>query len=51
MGGDGPPPEENADLPDFTPERANLLLQGVYGEYLHHNNGSHLDGGFVDEAI
>ena len=25
-----PPPEENANLPDFTPERAHLLLRGVY---------------------
>ena len=46
-----PPLEENTDLPDFTPERANLLLQGVYGDYLHHNNGLHLDGGVADEAI
>ena len=51
MGGDVPPSEEHVNLLDFTPERANLLLQGVYGDYLHHNNGSHLDGGVADKAI
>ena len=30
IGGDVPPPEENADLPGFQPEREHLLLQGVY---------------------
>ena len=30
VGGDATPPEENADLLGFTPERAHLLLQGVY---------------------
>ena len=50
VGGDATPPEENADLPGFTPERAHLLLQGVYGDFLHHNEGSHLDGGITDDA-
>ena len=49
-GGTPPPPEENADLLGFTPERAHLLLQGVYGDFPHHNNGSHLDEGIVDNA-
>ena len=31
MGGYMPLLEENADLPEFTPERAHLLLQEVYG--------------------
>ena len=51
VGRDVPPLEENADLPDFTPERAHLLLQGVYGDYPHHNNGLHLDGRVADDAI
>ena len=38
------------DLPVFTPEREHLLLQGVYGDFLHHNDGSHLDGGIADNA-
>ena len=49
VGGDATPPEENADLPGFTPEDAHLLLQGVYGDFPHHNDGSHLDGGFADD--
>ena len=49
-GGDAKPPEENADLPGFHSERAHLLLQGVYGDFLHHNDGSHLDGGIADNT-
>ena len=39
-----PPQEDDADLPDFNPECAHLLLQGVYGDFLYHNYGSHLGG-------
>ena len=52
MGGlRAPPREENEDLPDFTPERAHMLFQGVYGYFLHHNNGSHLDRRFVENDL
>ena len=51
MGVGVPSLEENADLPEFTPERAHLLLHGVYGDFPHHNNGSHLEGGVVDDAL
>ena len=51
MGGCVPPTEENADLSYFTPERAHMMLRGVYGYYLHHNDGLHLDGGVADDAI
>ena len=50
MGGDTTPLEENADLPGLIPEHAHLLLQGVYGDFPHHNDGSHLDGGIADDA-
>ena len=50
MGGDATPPEENEDLLGFTPERVHLLLQEVYGDFLHHNDGSHLDGGIAYNA-
>ena len=50
-GGMCPSPEENADLPDFTPERAHLLLKGVYGDFPHNNDGSHLNGGFEDNDL
>ena len=38
VGGDVHPPEENADLPGFPPERAHLSLKGVYGDFLHQND-------------
>ena len=49
--GDVHPSEENVDLPDFTSERAHLVLQGVYGDLPHHNNGLHLVGGGADNTI
>ena len=51
VGKDVPPPEENADLPGFKPERVYLLLWEVYGDFPHHNDGLHLDGGVTDNAI
>ena len=51
MGGDATPLEENTDLPGFTPERVHLLLQGVYGYFPHHNDGSHLDGWIADYTV
>ena len=44
-------PEENADLPYFISGCAHLLLQGVYGDFSHHNNRLHLDGGVTDDTI
>ena len=49
-GGDMLPPEENADLPGFTPESVHLLLQGVYGDFQQYNDGLHLEGGIIDDA-
>ena len=51
QGGRGSSPEENEDLPDFSPERAHLLLQGVYAYFLHHNNRLHLDGRVLYDAV
>ena len=39
------------DLPEFTPEVVHLLLQGVYGYFPHHNDGSHLEGGIADDDL
>ena len=50
VGGDATPPKENTDLPVIAPESAHLSLQGVYGDFPHHNGGSHLDGGIADDA-
>ena len=49
--GDVSPPEENAYLPYFKPERMHLFLQKLYRDFPHHNNGSHLDGEVADHAI
>ena len=50
VGRDATPPEENEDLLGFTPEHAHLVLQGIYGNFPHHNNGFHLDRGIADDA-
>ena len=50
-GGLAPPPKENADLSEFTPERAHILFQEVYGAFPCHNKGSYLDGGVEENAI
>ena len=49
-GGGHVPPEENAYLLGFTLDRVHLLLQEFYGDFPHHNDGSHLDGEVVDNA-
>ena len=52
MGGGGYAPlEENADLPDLTPDHAHLLLREFYKDFPHRNDGSHLNGGVVGDAI
>ena len=50
-GGTPPSTKEGADLQDFTPSREHLLLQEVYGDSPHHNDGTHLTGGVPDDAI
>ena len=52
VGGGGlPPPEANSNIPDFNPERAHLLLLEVYGGFPRHNDGSHLGGVVMDDAL
>ena len=50
VGGTPTPPEENTDLPGFVPESAHLFLQGVYEDFLHHNDRLHLDRRIADDA-
>ena len=45
------PQEEGIYLTYFALERAPLLLREVYGDFPHHNDGSHLDGGVLDDAL
>jgi hypothetical protein len=40
--------EEGADLLDYVPTEAKKLLDGVYGDHVHDNDGLQLDRG-VDE--
>ena len=51
VGGYVPPPEENMDLSDFALDCAHLLLQEVYGDFPHHNDGLHLDWRVVDDGV
>ena len=50
--GGGAPPSttEGADLQGFTPERAHLLLREIYEDFTHHNDGTYLSGGFLDDV-
>ena len=43
-------PEIGADFPDFIPTTADGLLKSVYGDYPHHNPGTHLHGDIDDDA-
>ena len=44
------PQEKGEYLLYFTLEFAQLLLQEIYGDFLHHNDGLHLDGVIADDA-
>jgi hypothetical protein len=37
------------DLPDTVPPECALKLHAVYGDYIHANPGTHLDGGIADD--
>ena len=43
--------QEGGELQGFIPARAHVSLQEVYGEFPHHNDGTHLAGGFMDDAV
>ena len=49
-GGVPPSMEEGEGLQGFTPARAQLSLQEVYGDFLNHNNGTQLAGGVLDDV-
>jgi hypothetical protein len=42
---------ENGDLPDYIPTDADRMLDAVYGDHIHQNNGMHLTGGISDDAL
>jgi hypothetical protein len=52
----GPPPmastmEVGADLPGHKSTPADFLLDSVYGDHVHPNDGRHLDGGYSDDPL
>ena len=38
------------DEPGYTPNPEDLRLREVYGDWVHANPGTHLDGGICDES-
>jgi hypothetical protein len=40
-----------ADLPGYQPTPADLLLDTVYGDHVHDNDGTHLNGGIANDAF
>ena len=49
--GAAPTTKEGANLQGFTPARAHLLLQGVYGDSPHQNDRIHLTGEVPKNSI
>ena len=43
--------EEGSDLQGFLPSQEHQFMVDVYGDNLHHNNGTHLDRGVADDAL
>jgi hypothetical protein len=42
-------PDPGADLPGYTASRADTLLDSVYGDHPHANDGCHLDGSIASD--
>jgi hypothetical protein len=42
---------ENGDLPDYIQTDADQMMDAVYGDHIHQNDGMHLMGGISDNAI
>jgi hypothetical protein len=43
--------EAHADLPGYEQTRCNALLDSVYGDHVHANDGTHMKGGFQDDGV
>ena len=41
---------ENGDVPGYTPNPEDLRLREVYGDWVHENPGTHLDGVVADNS-
>jgi hypothetical protein len=44
-------PDPGADLPGYTLSQADTLLDFVYGDHPHSNDGCHLDGGISSDSV
>ena len=44
-------PDAGADLPGYGVTAADRLLDSAYGDHVHDNAGTHLQGGFSDDAL
>ncbi len=44
-------PDAGADLPDYFVTAADRLLDAAFGDHVHDNDGTHLQGGFSDDAL
>ena len=38
------------DVPGYVPTQEDLRLWEVYGDWVHRNPGTHLDGGVADDS-
>ena len=43
--------EIGADLPGYIMSEADKKLSAIYGDHPHDNDGTHMDGGFADDAL
>ena len=46
-----PTPEQDADLPEHVKTADDLKLETVYGDYVHNNSGSHVNGSTKDDLV
>ena len=42
---------ENGDVPGYAPTPEDLRLREVYGDWVHGNPGTHLDGGIPEDGL
>ena len=42
---------ENGDVPGYAPNPEDLRLREVYGDWVHGNPGTHLDGGILEDRM
>ena len=43
-------PDEGSDLSDYTITKADTLLDEIYGDHIHDNDGTHLNGGIANDS-